>query len=352
LKRFVWTCVPYSSALLTAWALAFTAPASGADPNAPQASFIDAFLNDETWVVLCSDFERFTAVESKEQLLRLLSIGRLNKSQSDLEAMAARIQSMGPAVRELGLSEGWMLFSLDDFLRRGSAAVVLPLASDGKREEALRMAQNSPPAIAVRDETGHIQPPQRRAVWLDEHGVILAGTQQIIDRYSQLTPSPRPDLIEPVRELMAGGAFIAVAASPDPDARRAMRELWPHLPPPLDELTGTMLADDVRWIGAEVRDKPRPMARLIVELRDEATARRLQSWITRSVASLAEALEHEAPDDALRGQETVDRLAAALRPRREGARVVLDLEPGGDQIGALYALIAPALNAARSAASR
>jgi hypothetical protein len=112
-----------------------------------------------------------------------------------------------------------------------------------------------------------------------------------------MTPIARPDLTEPLAKLRENNSAAAVL-SPGPDARRALRELWPGLPSPFAELTGPLVADGVRSITlAGTKER----VELQVEAADATVAEKLEKLADTYIkSSLARASVH-AESAPLRG---------------------------------------------------
>lgn len=318
-------------------------PAPGA--SAPVAGVID----DETWCVFYTDFAALGSIESTTSLVDMLQLFRPDKSAAE-HWLAAGVMNLGIAdFEERGVSQLWVVASLDDMLRRGGPVMVAPLALGADPEVAMEAIRPVAAVAPVRGENGAAHPAERATAWLADRDVVIAGSRHVVDHYTQLSPVPRPDLTGPIDEFIGGGAVGAIVVSLDADARRAVRELWPQLPPPLDVVTGAFLADEMKWLAVDYLADPKPAGRLMIELRDETCAERLHAWLESNIATMIAALDRNFPVDEPQREATVARFRAALKPRREGARIVLDLEPDGDQIKSLYALVKPAIDAARAA---
>jgi len=330
-----------AAALLAAWPCRAQTDANLTKP-------IEPFLDGGAWAVVCSDMDRWTAIGNDDALMDLMKI-KHPLQEASRRRLAGMLQAAIPELRRMGVHRGWMVLSLDDVLVRGGAPLIFPIDDDGDRDEALRMAKNiAITSGVVRNELGRQEATHDAAVCLEDLGVVLSGSEQVVEYYSQLAPEARPDLVEPLEELMAGGAITAAVLSPGRDMRRAVSEMWPEDPPIFESLTGAMLADDVRWVGIELRHEPRAVARVIVVLRDEATAKRFDLWLNQKLEWLAT----QTPPEMPAGDPTLRRTAEALRPRREGSRIVLELDPSGEQINAIRAVVTPLVEAARAAANK
>jgi hypothetical protein len=287
------------------------------------------YVHDGTCCVLAANVDRWTSMNGSaaQELFGLLpsARGRTAEQRSDT------LQTAKAELLQLGVRGGGMTMGIDD-LPFGGPLLIVAAGPGADQQRLTAMAQRVAPAVAMHGD----EPIFKAARWVDAHNVAIGGSEEIVERYSRVTPAARLDLMQPLAELLEGGALTAVVLSLDPDTRRVLRELWPDsLPAPLDNLTAATFADDVQWVGAELRDRPRPMMRITIALRDEPTAAALLTWIEGRV----ELLVNEAPQDLPRRDAAVKHVSAALRPRREGARLVLDSQPGTNQFGAYRAMI-------------
>ena len=308
---------------------------------------IERFVDDSVWAVLCCDFSRWASLESDNALLGIARI-RHPWQEEKRKRLEKNLKALPPVLDGMGIEAGWMLLSPDDAIRRGGFPILFPVKEGGDHSEVQRMARNiAISAGEARDEGGQQVPTNRTSQWIDESRVVISGTNQVVEHYLDVKSESRQDLFGPLKELMSGGAIVAVVLSPDWHSRRAIRELWPpDAPSPFDSINGSMIADDVRWIGFELRAKPQPLGRLIIELDNVAIAQQFHTWIRQKLKWVA---KQPAPNGQS-GDPNLIGLVNTLQPQRVGKRIILEFDSSGNQVSALYALVAPAMNAASGAA--
>ncbi len=309
---------------------------------------IERFIDDGAWVIMCTDFTRWTELESEEVLSDLLRI-KYPWDEEKRNRLSQNFKALAPRVARMGIEKNWIVISPQDILFRRGFPLFFSVKEGGNHSEVLELAKSM---AVLSNFVGYehlsFSFPYKDAEWFEEERLVLSGSSDVLEYYSNLEPEARPDLLEPLNELMSNGAVIAFVISPDRHARRAVKELWPRdVPAILDNIDGKMIADDIGWIGFELRANPRPVGRLIIELKSELQAKQLHTWINQKLTWLAKQRKSTIASEGL----APVRLANALRPRLSNKRIVIELDSTGIQINALYALINPAIDAARGAAA-
>ena len=158
--------------------------------------------------------------------------------------------------------------------------------------------------------------------------LVVIGLKPTVVRYSSLKPSPRPELVEPLRKLSSDGAVIAGVFCPGSDFRRVVRELWPQLPGVLAPMRGE-LAD--RWISLEfaVNAPPDPRPRLALQAKDAESAELFAKLWQELPIAVTELGGNEASREEAKRYAQL--LVDTLRANVEVSRVMLDLTKSDDQ---------------------
>lgn len=178
---------------------------------------------------------------------------------------------------------------------------------------------------------------------------VLFGPEQTVARYAAIIASERSDLVEPLHQLSAEGATVALVFSPGSEFRRVVRELWPSLPEPLAAWKGE-LAD--RWLRLEFAAQLQgvPSARLVMRATDAASAE-LFAKLLRSLPSACEQFR-EFGDARQDLQRYLQLIVDAVPPEVEGMRVVMQLPTDAAKLAKLTELTSEAKEAALESTRR
>jgi hypothetical protein len=149
-------------------------------------------------------------------------------------------------------------------------------------------------------------------------GVAFAGSKRTLERLRSLVSTARPDLAAALAG--AGNAQALAVLSLSQDQRRIVAELFPKLP---NELGGRPTADLIhgtRWLALAADFTPKLTVKLMVQAKDEATAKDLNALVAAGL------LAARVAPNVRRDLPFVDQLTTVLRPQVEGdqLRVVFD----------------------------
>lgn len=208
----------------------------------------------------------------------------------------------------------------------------------------------------------------------DARGSIVVASPGTLERMKGLTPVARPTLTEPLANLLddpnANGAGLVTSMGSD--ARRVVRELFPRLPAPFDKVTGTLLADDIKYDTIAVGKPPEWSIRWEIETRHADAATTLKEAAEAGLKLLAKFDPQgksskpytgpvDVPTESLNSPpgpnpqvaEIVRRISAALEIKKEGARLVVEVDHGSQLTQDLVKhVLGPAVQDARNAARR
>ncbi len=224
------------------------------------AAEIDRYVNNETLLVASAKIETGQGTALRNLLMLLPSA-----SPTDLQFA----ESLGGLDELLtGVTDASLILSTADLFDRSGPIVVLEL-TEGTDAQAL--------AKQLRTIFKHGAPLEEVAKLKGQRLALV--NNPTLRRTQRLTATPRPDLTEPLAKLRTNNSAAAVL-SPGPDARRALRELWPGLPVPFADLTGPMVADGVRSITlAGTKER----VEVQVEAADTAVAEKLEKLANRGL---------------------------------------------------------------------
>ena len=85
------------------------------------------------------------------------------------------------------------------------------------------------------------------------NGGFVFGTERAVESLRTGTPSPRPDLTIPLENL--DKSQLGFVLAPGKATRRVLRESFPSLPSPFKQITGELLADEIRTVQLSVNSR-------------------------------------------------------------------------------------------------
>ena len=101
------------------------------------------------------------------------------------------------------------------------------------------------------------------------------------------TKAPRADAVAALAQLENANAGAVVVL--DNESRRVVREMFPQLPAPFQEVNGALVADGVRWVGVAVNFPPELKVAVNVETTKPEAATTLEQTVGKAML-LAKAL--------------------------------------------------------------
>jgi hypothetical protein len=268
------------------------------DPQAV-ARAVAPYLDDRTLLVghldlthldvdaLLTSFARLAGMNAKE-----LAAGRVAVKQS-LDAVC-----------KAGGKDAYCVFSLVDLF--AAPFFIFPVGEGG---DAQALAQ------AVRDMG--LSPPREGPRRLGN--AIVAGSPAVLDRLSKLKPTPRPELLEVLKE--AGETSVGqIAFLPTRDDRRILEETLPNLPPQLGGGSIKAFTQGVEWLVLSLEAAPTSIVRLTIQTPNAAAARELSGAIMKvgQAAGLQKDIREALPN--------FDKLVQLFTPTIEGDRLTLVVE--------------------------
>jgi len=306
--------------------------------GANRAASLAPYLNDDTFVVAYLDVASADRVDW-EALSRLLS-GSSNDAPGNvlpLRAVASAIKSLQSG----GVETAYAVLGLGDVAHDRGPLVVLTLKPDGNAQAVENKLLALTPAISN----------GRYPLVAKRHGpsTFLVGTDATVSKYESLAATQRDDLGDSLAKLADDGAALAIVFSPGNDFRRVVRELWPAMPAPLEELHGE-LAD--RWLRLEFAAKTHPQlsAKFVMQASDAKSAQ-LFAQLVQALPDAANNISEIGPrrHDLKRVLGT---LIETVPPRIDGSSVVMTLPSDDEQLAKLGRLTGEATDAALESTRR
>ena len=175
-------------------------------------------------------------------------------------------------------------------------------------------------------------------------GVVFASAskQQLLRLKTERAQQPR-ELADSIKTCGGGTAGLIVFG--DPDSRRVVRELLPVMPKPIEALTGTLIADELDWIGVQVDLSEDIGAMVTAETKNETAASTIAE-----VAKLGISMLEQIPVEFEQGQ--LDYLQQSLAPVQENNRVVISMAKLMEDRPRLKKALGPFVTKAKGAAAQ
>lgn len=304
--------------------------------TAHAATPLDAYLDDGTFLVASLDLDDASSDESAKWLIATIEAAApaLGSGDATMPAMITRQAiSQLRELRDFGAKDIGLVVAIEDLTMNHGPLLVTKLpdeAAAAKARDWLKLRLQMAPGVEARLSGS----------------VLLVAMAATLDRYAELKPTSRPDLVE---SLATENATLAAVLSPGADARRVLRELWPMLPPPYDKLTGSLVADDVRGVTATVQLGAAPNASLSINSPNPSAREAVAKAISEGLQAGVAWVETNQPPYAAAAKDT----AKLLTPQVADAAVMMRLDATDDVVKQLATnVLAPAIVASQESAKR
>lgn len=197
---------------------------------------------------------------------------------------------------------------------------------------------------------------------VQQDSLVLLGLKPTVDRYAGREQTNEVAAAEQLAILLgevnqAEGEqtpAFALLVAPGEEPRRVIRELWPTLPKPFNNISGELLADDVHYLSVLLTCPPDWQLRVTADTANEQTAEQLEQAIQASWGLLAQQLTNGPAAEVF--QPAIDilkRTEGSLAPMRYGSKLEVTASHDDPEIVELTAaVLVPPIEAAREAARR
>lgn len=297
------------------------------------ADLLARYVNNDTVVVATARFDPGLVA----QVLALVG------PQMVTPVDRAMMEKLTPILKSWGDRRVFLIGGLGDFPNTGPLLIATAAEGEGAAEfvafkDKLReqLAANPKPTFSA-------------AVRLLNDTALMIGSEAALARYEAQQPQPRPELIDPLVELVKNNSAIAAVVAPGPDARRVLREMWPQLPTPFDAVTGPLIADRVKQIALTAQLPPQWSAEVSINTTDDEAAQTLAKTGQQIVAQFTPLLQSQAPMPGIDWPQMLE----TVTPKQEGATVKLTVKHDDAAVAkAIASIISAAAGDARAAAQR
>ncbi|QEG25096.1 DUF1559 family PulG-like putative transporter [Mariniblastus fucicola] len=180
--------------------------------------------------------------------------------------------------------------------------------------------------------------------------LVIVGQQAAVKLFSDSPTVPREDFASAWKQSDTSNAGIILCG--DADSRRVIRELFPQLEKPFQQIDGKLIADRVEHVSLSLTLKGQLAGKLAVQTADAEAA----NIMARSYKSLVEQMNETESETLQRFNPRLESWAKVMAPilrkvesKIEGSNVVFDLEPVLQDPKAIATAIEPVRRSARIA---
>lgn len=269
------------------------------------------------------------------QLVQLASaIGLREPDEADeLAHEAAVVSGILQNLKTAGVVKVYALFRASDIASRGTS-LVFPIDTGhnpATAAEAIRELVKLLPASAGI----HVVEPS--------DGVVYATrTAEQMTRLKNDRPTAIRDY-SPAWDALGGGTAGLVWIG-DPDSRRVIREFFPILPSPFENITGTLPSDSITWAGISVGLPPQLGLKCEIQSNNESSAKQIEA----ALQTVLEVIKRHPTATSYIPEQEIDFVFGALQPVRNGTRLSVSLEKLIQDQGRLVSVLAPNVRAVRA----
>lgn len=312
------------------------AAAQEQDKKTSPAEVVAPYLDSMTLFVVHVDLRKIDWPKTIDALNEKAKNG--DAKAEGFDSARQPIEEWQAAMLKAGLHEFYLVVSAADFA--DGPFLVVPTSDPAQAEKITPLVIRGPRSDPADEAAMEVYKEMGRII----RGHLVIGKRSTLERIEGLEPVPHEQLA-PALAAAGDGAVQLVLLLSD-DSRRVIRETLPRLPRPFDDYSGSDLVDGLTYAALGLSFPPEPSLRLVVQSKDAASAARLQKLIETARTELGRTprLREMVPQ--------VDEWSKILIPQQQDDRLVLSLAKKDQGIDTLLALLAPPLEAARSAAHR
>jgi hypothetical protein len=306
------------------------------------------YIADDVTAVVTVDLSRFSATRVLEQMSRWNMVP--DNHLEEATQQAAAYQRWHDELVKRGATRMSALVRTSEVLESGPTWVV----ETGGPEQAQPVLEWLKRGFGEAQQLGDVAKMFPREFAIDGSLVVGAVSQQ---RLTELRAARRA---EPRADAMAALAAATDAEAAgvvfgDADGRRVVRELFPTMPVPFNEINGRLLADGIKWVGAAVTFAPELRVTFAIEAAGEESAKALSGAADKGLTilkGLALAAAIDPPSSLPAPGAQLVKAVDMLAPRVEGTRLSITFGDDENELALLHEIAGKPLQQAREAAHR
>lgn len=267
---------------LTLLLVAILAFGAAAPSIAADHAALGPYLTDDVVGVAYVDLEKVDVAKMIDQAARLRLVPEQEAKRVKVEA--AEMQAVYAELPQRGATKAYVLLRVKDIFGGGPTWIV---ETNGPKETGPVMDLLRG-WIAKSKSLGDLS--DVLPLTMEAEGALILGggsAERLKELRANRAKTPRADVVAALAQLEDADAGAAVVL--DDESRRVVREMFPQLPAPFQEINGALVADGVRWAGVAVNFPPELKVALNVETTKPETATSLEQTVGKAML-LAKAL--------------------------------------------------------------
>lgn len=305
---------------------------------------IQPYLNDDDVVAVAyldlSQIDTLGVLEFVEKLGADLA----PKDRGQATQFMLQAQTQLDRLADFGAQYVYVLFRVSDLANHGPTWVV-PVSEAGDPRAVMGMI------LSGRPDQMEIERDLRPSFFPDffeasEGAVLGANSEEQLDMLKASRSPAKRDLDDAWQALGTGHCGLIVFGNAD--SRRVVRELFPQLPVPFQQVDGRLIADGMKWGGVLAKLPPEPSLQVLVQANEESQAVALQSAINVGLAvlkTLPFAQKYLIAED-------LNALTESLKPGVSGSQLAILFDDVLGDVDRIARLLTPPVNAARKDVQR
>ena len=247
-----------------------------AQANAAKHAAVAPYLTDDVSSVIYLDLPKFNlpAVVAEFERLKLIPDDQLENSKRD----TAAIQATYAELTALGAQRAYLLGRASDFFQ-GGPVLLVEVAEESQAQAVADWLKPWAQKASILGDVAEYLPKEFEA-----HGKFVIGAasrERIKAIAASRDDSPRLEAIDAL--IAAGDADTGWVAFGDVDSRRVIREMFPQLPAPFEEIDGNLLANGLKWIGLTFKLPPEPMVTMSLETTGKESAAIFETSVEKAL---------------------------------------------------------------------
>ena len=311
-------------------------------------STVAPYVGDDVVAAVTVDLPRFSATRVVEQMSRWSMVP--DNHLEEATAQTAAYQRWHDELVKRGATRLVALVRISEVLESGPTWIV----ETGAPEQAQPVLEWLKSGFGEAQKLGDVAKMFPREFAIDGKLVIGAASQQrLAELRAARRDEPRADALAAL--AAATDAEVAGVMFGDADSRRVLRELFPTMPAPFNEINGHLLADGIKWSGAAVKLAPELRVTFAVEAAGEESAKALSSSAEKGLTilkGLALAAAINPPSSLPVPGAQLVKAVDMLTPRVEGTRLSITFGDDADELALLQEIAGKPLQQARQVAFR
>lgn len=292
---------------------------------------IAPYLTDDVVGIAYVDLEKIDVAQMIDQAVRLNLVPEQEIAAA--KAHAAKIQASYAELPQQGAKKAYVLLRVKDIFDGGPTWIV---ETNGSKEAGLVMDM-------LRDWIKRSKPlgdlPDVLPKTMESEGSLILGggsAEGLKDLRANRIKTPRADAVAALAQLENADAGAVVVL--DSESRRVVREMFPQLPAPFQEINGSLVADGVRWAGVAVNFPPELKIAVNVETAKPDAATTLEQTIGKAMLLAKALLTKESidgpPVHQARAKELLP-LLSLVAPKVDGTRLSITFGDDEEEVAFL-----------------